>query len=95
MEEAIYIALLAKGCRDLFSGAVDDNGRPLTAYDYIRDVLPLAQGNALIHAIRILDGQVMIWPALHLSRLGRWWQRVRAFFRRRRDERRIDTTSTE
>lgn len=85
MEEAIYIALLAKGFPNLFTTPA------MSAYHYIRDELPLAQGHALIHALRILDGQVMIWPALHLSRLGRWWQRVRAFFRRRRDERRIDT----
>lgn len=85
MEEAVYIALLAKGFPGLFNTAA------MSAHDYIRHELPLAQGHALIHAARILDGQVMIWPQLHLSRLGRWWQRVRAFFRRRRDERRIDT----
>lgn len=88
MEEAIYIALLAKGFPALFNTA------DMSAYDYIRDELPLAQGHALIHALRILEGSVMIWPALHLSRLGRWWQRVRAFFRRRREERRIDTAAT-
>lgn len=79
------MALLAKGFPGLFHTA------HLSAYDYIRDELELSQGNALIHALRILEGHVMIWPQLHLSRLGRWWQRVRAFFRRRRDEPRIDT----
>ena len=79
MEEAVYIALLAKGFPGLFHTA------QMNAYDYIRDHLPLAQGNALIHASRILEGRVMIWPQIHLSRLGRWWQRVRALFRRRRD----------
>lgn len=80
MEEAVYIALLAKGFPGLFHTAT------MSAYTYIRDELPLAQGHALIHASRILDGQVMIWPQLHLSRLGRWWQRVRAYFQRRRDQ---------
>lgn len=85
MEEAVYIALLGKGLPGLFSGAVDGDGRPLTPYDFIRDKLPLAQGNALIHALRILDGQVMVWPELRLSRLGRWWQRICAVFRQRRN----------
>ncbi len=78
MEEAIYIATLAKGCPALFMRS------DMTAYDYIRHELPLAQGHALIHALRILDGNVMIWPQLQLSRIGRWWQRVRAHFRRQR-----------
>lgn len=89
MEEAVYIALLAKGFPGLFATAT------VSAYDYIRDELPLAQGNALIHAARILEGHVMIWPDQRLSRLGRWWQRVRTFFRRRREEGGIDTRSEE
>lgn len=54
----------------------------MSAYDYIRHELPLAQGHALLHASAILEGQVMIWPDPKLSKRGRWWQKVRQMFRR-------------
>lgn len=85
MEDAVYIVSLARACRDLFSGAVDDSGRPITPYDFIRDHLPLAQGHALLHAASILEGNVMIWPNPKLSKRGRWWLKVRQLFKRDSD----------
>lgn len=74
---------LSRACPGLFANASDNEGRPITPYDYIRDMLPLAQGNALLHAASILEGHVMIWPNPKLSRRGRWWLRVRQLFGRR------------
>lgn len=74
---------LARACPGLFAGAVDDDGRPLTPYDYIRDVLPLAQGHALLHVAAIIEGNVMVWPNPKLSRRGRWWLKVRKLFGRK------------
>lgn len=91
MEEAHYIVFLSRACRGLFAGAVDDDGRPITPYDYIREHLPLAQGHALIHAASILEGNVMVWPDKRLSRIGRWWNRVVTMLKSRR---RIDTPVT-
>lgn len=83
MEDACYVVRLARACPGLFGNATDDDGRSLTPYDYIRDVLPLAQGHALLHAASILEGNVMIWPNPKLSRRGRWWLKVRRLFGRR------------
>lgn len=74
---------LARAARGLFDHAVDSELRPITPYEFIRDYLPLAQGNALLHAASILDGNVMIWPNPQLSRRGRWWLKVRRLFGRR------------
>lgn len=82
MEEAAYIALLAKAYPMLFTHAVDDEGRPITPYAYIREHLPYAQGHALLHAAAILEGQVMIWPDPKLSRRGRWWLKVKQMWSR-------------
>ena len=82
MEDAYYLASLAKAFPNLFTGAVDDTGRPLTAYAYILDHLPLARGHALLHVAAILEGNVMVWPDPKLSRRGRWWLKVRQLFRR-------------
>ena len=75
--------LLARACRGLFDHVVDADARPITPYEFIRDQLPLAQGNALLHAAAILEGRVMIWPNPKLSKRGRWWLKVRSLFRRR------------
>lgn len=83
MEAACYVVRLARACRGLFDHAVDADSRPITPYEYIRDQLPLAQGNALLHAAAILEGQVMVWPNPKLSRRGRWWLKVRRLFGRR------------
>lgn len=69
----------------MFQGATDPEGRPLTAYDYIRHHLPHAQINALLHATAILDGHVMIWPDPKLSKRGRWWLKVRQLWKRGTD----------
>ena len=82
MEQACYAILLAKACPGLFDHAHDSDLRPITPYDFIRDHLPLAQGNALLHAAAILEGQVMVWPDPKLSKRGRWWLKVRQLFRR-------------
>ena len=82
MEEAAYVAFLARACRGLFDNAADDDGRPITPYQFIREHLPLAQGYALIHAAAILEENVMNWPDPQMSRRGRWWLRVRQLFRR-------------
>ena len=74
---------LVRAARGLFDHASDADGRPISPYDFIRDHLPLAQGNALLHAAAILEGQVMIWPDPKLSKRGRWWMKVRRLFRRR------------
>jgi hypothetical protein len=74
---------LVRASRGLFDHAVDADGKPITAYEFIRDYLPLAQGHALLHAAAILEGQVMIWPNPKLSRRGRWWLKVQRLWRRR------------
>lgn len=68
--------LLAKACPGLFHHAT------ITAYDYIRDHLPLSQGQALLHAAAILEGEVMVWPDPKLSKRGRWWLKVKQLFKR-------------
>ncbi len=35
-----------------------------------------AQGNACIHAGRLLEGVPMMWEDLRLSERGRWWMGV-------------------
>lgn len=82
MEEAAYIALLAKAFPGLFDNATDDDHHPITPYDYIRDHLPYAQGRALLHAAAVISGQVMIWPDPQLSRRGRWWLKVKRLWQR-------------
>lgn len=71
MTEASYVVLLSRACPGLFS------------LDEILHRVPLAFGYALIHAGRLYDGEPMIWPQVHLSKRGRWWQRVTDFIRRR------------
>ena len=71
MTEATYVVLLSRACPGLFS------------LDEILHRVPLAFGHALIHAGRLYDGEPMIWPQAHLSKRGRWWQRVTDFIRRR------------
>lgn len=75
------MALLARAYPTLFTAALDPHGRPITPYDYIRHHLPLAQGNALLHAHAILEGNVMIWPDPKLSKRGRWWLKVKQLWR--------------
>lgn len=38
--------------------------------------LPLAQGWAYFHAQRLLDGELMTWPATESTQDGRWWLSV-------------------
>ncbi len=73
MTEASYIVLLSRACPGLFS------------LDEILHRVPLALGHSLIHAGRLYDGEPMVWPQAHLSRRGRWWQRVSDFLRRPQD----------
>lgn len=44
----------------------------------------LARAMSYVHAGRVLDGVAMIWPQAKLSRVGRWWSRVRALITARR-----------
>ena len=48
--------------------------------DYIRWHLPLARGRAYVHALRLMDGEAMMWPDLELSDIGTWWRRVKGQF---------------
>lgn len=66
MAEAQYIAVIARGTG--------------WSEDYIRWQLPLARGRAYVHALRLMDGEAMMWPDPRLSETGRWWQRVRGRF---------------
>lgn len=70
MTEAGYVVLLSRAC-------------PGLSLDEILHQIPLAFGNALIHAGRLYDGEPMIWPQPQLSKRGRWWQRVTDYIQRR------------
>jgi hypothetical protein len=50
---------------------------------FIRWELPLARGRAYVHALRLMEGEVMVWPDRRLSETGRWWERARALLQRR------------
>jgi hypothetical protein len=45
--------------------------------DYIRWQLPLSRGRAYVHALRLMEGESMLWPDRRLSETGRWWESVR------------------
>lgn len=64
--EAQYVAVIARG-----------TGWP---EDYIRWHLPLSRGRAYVHALRLMEGEAMVWPDRRLSEVGRWWERVRRRF---------------
>ena len=65
--------------------------KPACYTDYqIEWELPLAKGNAIIHAARVLDGEAMIWPDPQLSEKGRWWEQVVSWIKKRRKQREED-----
>jgi hypothetical protein len=66
VSEAQYITVIARG-----TGWTED---------YIRWQLPLSRGRAYAHALRLMDGEAMMWPDRRLSETGRWWDRARTRF---------------
>jgi hypothetical protein len=66
VSEAQYITVIARG-----TGWTED---------YIRWQLPLSRGRAYVHALRLMEGESMLWPDRRLSETGRWWTRVRNVF---------------
>lgn len=64
--EAQYVAVIARG-----TGWTED---------FIRWHLPLSRGRAYVHALRLMEGEAMMWPDRRLSEVGRWWERVKRRF---------------
>jgi hypothetical protein len=66
VSEAQYVAVIARG-----TGWTED---------FSRWQLPLSRGRAYVHALRLMEGESMLWPDRRLSETGRWWERVRTRF---------------